>query len=82
MHPGQKRKNGNWTDVALQTAINAIDDGMPIRKASQKFGIPRASLHDWFYGKTTSRRRGKEGTLSLVDEDLIVQWICKRQDMG
>jgi hypothetical protein len=29
-----------------------------------------------------SRKRGKEGTLTTAEEQLIVQWICKRQDLG
>jgi hypothetical protein len=64
----------------LRATISAIDDGLPIRRASEKFNIPRASLHDWLYGKTTSRKRGKDGTLTIFEEDFIVQWICKRQE--
>jgi hypothetical protein len=82
MQQGRKRKNGNWSDSALRATIDAIDDGLPIRRASEKFGIPRATLHDWLYERTISRKRGKEGTLTASEEALIVQWICKRQDLG
>jgi hypothetical protein len=78
----KKRKNGNWKDDDLRGAIAAVDDGMNIRRVVAKFGIPRLSLEDWLYGRTRSHRRGKEGTLTAEEEHLIVQWICKCQDMG
>jgi hypothetical protein len=78
----KRRKNGNWEDSEMRAAIAAVDDGMTIRKAATTYGIPRSSLEDWLYGRTRSRRRGKEGTLTAEEERLIVNWICKRQDMG
>jgi hypothetical protein len=68
----EKRKNGNCKDDDLRGAIATVDDGMNIRRAATKFGIPRSSLEDWLYGRTRSRRRGKEGTLIAEEEHLIV----------
>jgi hypothetical protein len=64
----------------MRAAIDAIDDGMPIHRAFEKYGIPRASLHDWLYGKTTSRKRGRERILTAYEEQLI-EWIYKIQDL-
>jgi hypothetical protein len=78
----RKRKNGNWKDDDLQGAIAAVDNGMNIKRAATKFGIPRSSLEDWLYGRTRSRRRGKEGTLTAEEERLIMDWICRHRDLG
>jgi hypothetical protein len=78
----KRRKNGNWEDSEMRAAIAAVDNGMNIRKAGAKYGIPRSSLENWLYGRSRSCRRGKQGTLTAEEETLIVNWICKRQDMG
>jgi hypothetical protein len=41
------KKNRNWTDAAMAAAILAVDEGMGIRRAGEKYGIPRSTLSDW-----------------------------------
>jgi hypothetical protein len=78
---GRQRKNGNWIDSVLKAAIDAIHKGLPIYRASKEFSIPQAILHDWLYGNITSRKRGKERTLTAFETQMIVEWIYKRQDL-
>lgn len=63
--------------------MNAMtDDGMKLRVASRKFGIPISSLRDHLYGKTSSRKRGKNPTLKPDEEKKLVDYIFKMQDLG
>lgn len=80
--PRRRRKNGNWTVESLQEAIAAIDDGVPIRKASRAYGIPASSLRDHLTGRTVGRHRGRPGVLTVAEESLLVAWILKMQDIG
>jgi hypothetical protein len=59
-----------------------VDDDMHIRKASLVYEIPHTTLIDWLTRKTRTRKRGREGTLTVEEKRLIVDWICKRQDLG
>jgi hypothetical protein len=38
------RKNGNWSDEQLSSAIAAHDNGMSMKKASKQFNIPYSSF--------------------------------------
>jgi hypothetical protein len=50
------KKNGNWTNAALEQAMDAIiDHGMKIRVASRHFGIHQTSLRNHLYGRVISR---------------------------
>lgn len=63
--------------------MNAVtDDGMKLRVASRKFGIPVSSLRDHLYGKTNNRKRGKSPTLKPDEEEKLVDYIFKMQDLG
>ena len=53
---GKIRRSGNWTNAALQKAMDAVTDhGMKVKAAARAFDIPPSSLRDHLYGKTTSR---------------------------
>jgi hypothetical protein len=58
------KKNGNWTDEQLKAALAAHDDGMSMRKASDKFNIPYSSFREHLYGLRTSRVQGAKGVLT------------------
>jgi hypothetical protein len=64
----KRRKNGNWSDEQLSSAIAAFDSGMSMKKASEQFHIPYSSFREHCYGTKKSRRRGAKGVLSDEDE--------------
>ena len=76
-----RKKNGNWIDSDIQATIQAVDDDMYIRKASLVYKIPHTTLIDWLTRKTRIRKRGREGTLIVEEKRLIVDQICKCQDL-
>jgi hypothetical protein len=46
----RRRKNGNWTNEELVEAVAAYDNGMRMKKASEKFRIPYSSFREHCYG--------------------------------
>jgi hypothetical protein len=76
------RKNGNWTDEQLRKALAAVDDGQSMKKAAEENHIPYSSFHDWYYGKTRSRKRGVKVVLSPKEEAQIVDFLIKMYDRG
>jgi hypothetical protein len=61
------KKNGNWTDEQLKAALAAHDDGMSMKKTSNKFNIPYSSFREHLYGLRTSRVRGTKGALKVIE---------------
>jgi hypothetical protein len=77
-----KRRIGQWSDEALEKAINAItDDRMKLNVTSKMFEIPTSSLRDDLYTKTTSRQRDKSPTLKPDEEDKLVDYVIKMQEL-
>jgi hypothetical protein len=75
-HPGLKRacktrKNGNWTNEQLSSAIAAHDSGMSMKKASETFNIPYSSFKEHCYGMRKSRVRGIKEVLTLEEEQQL-----------
>jgi hypothetical protein len=66
----------------MMAAIQVVDDGMHIWRASLVNSNPHTTLTDWLTRKTKTRKRGREGTFTIEVERLIVEWICKHQDLG
>ena len=78
-----RRKTGNWTDAVLCDTLDAItDDGMKVKAASQKFGLPASSLRDHLLCKTISRQRGNPPALKPDEEKKLVDYIFKMQVLG
>jgi hypothetical protein len=46
----KRRKNGNWTNEQLSSAIAAFDNGMNMKKTSEQFHIPYTSFRKHVYG--------------------------------
>ena len=76
------RKNGNWTNGELAEAIAAYDNGMSIKKASEKFRIPYNSFREHFYGLRKSRNRDAKGTLSTDEEQQPSNWLISMVERG
>jgi hypothetical protein len=74
--------NGNWTSATLEQALDAITDhGMKVRTAARHFGIPATSLRNHLYGLVTTRQRGSQSVLKEGEEQKLVQYLFKMQDL-
>ena len=66
----------------MKKAISAVDDGMGMRKASKTYGIPYITFREWCYGQRTFRKRGCNGVLAPGEEQLLVEWLIKMNEVG
>jgi len=71
------KKNRNWRDAELRSAIADIDKGVPIRTAGRDHRIPATTLRRHLYGNTIQRRRGKIGVLTEKKEEELVDYLMK-----
>ena len=80
----QKRlkKNGNWSNAQLKSALADFDDGMSMRGVARENGIPPSTLRGHIYGTTLQRRRGKVGVLTDEEEKTLAQHLVDIQDLG
>lgn len=59
-----------------------MDDGMTIRKAWIAFDISVTSLHAHLYGTTTSTKRDITPTLKGDEDENLLDYVFKMQDLG
>ena len=58
------------------------DQDLKLKTSSRIFGVPATSLHDHLYGKTLTRQRGNAPVLRADEEQKLVDYIFKIQDLG
>lgn len=80
---GKKCPRLRYSKETLKEAIAAIKAGMPINTASNKYQIPRSTLHNKKTAKYADKRPGPETILTTAEELSLVQWIsnCSKQNM-
>ena len=58
------------------------DRGVKLKTVLRIFGIPTTSLHDHLYGETLTRQRSNALVLRADEEQKLVDYIFKMQDLG
>lgn len=78
------RKKGGWCDEQLQQAFNAVkEEGMKIKPAAMKYGIPRKTLSDYMRRGTSHKRKtGPETIFAQEEELMLVARIKRLQQVG
>lgn len=66
----------------LKLAFNAVERGGRLRTVARHYGIPASSLHDHFYGRTLTRKRGRQGVLTVEEEGDLERYVLQMQDLG
>ena len=74
------RKYKDFSPEVLQEAIDACHDGMSARQASQKYGIPRATLNRKLKG--LCGHHGHPTALSKEEETQICEYVVLMADWG
>ena len=59
-----------------------MDQGLKLKTTSQIFGVPTTSLCDHLYDKTLTRQRGNALVLRADEEQKLVDYIFKMEDLG
>jgi hypothetical protein len=71
------------SESAINSAIADIESGISLRKAAQRWGIPRSTLHRRVHGAVTRNEANKHNQrLSKQQESSLVQWIISQGDLG
>jgi hypothetical protein len=70
--PSHARKPRNYTREDFEGALEAVRAGISIRKASQQFAMPRATLQDRL-SNLHSMKKGRPCVLTAEEEKHIVE---------
>lgn len=71
------------SDENMKQALKAVGEGMSVRQASMKFGVPKSTLHfRKNRGKVNEVKLEKSGKLSDDDEQRLANWVLYCQHMG
>lgn len=77
------KKNCSYSLDSLNSALEAIKNGMPIKAASREYKIPKTTLHSKFYGKyPVECKVGAPTILTKEEEDTLVKWIIEVAKVG
>ena len=73
-----------WSDENMQRAVAAVEkQGESLRHASEKYGVPRSTLHDHITGKVEhGSKPGRGSYLSSAEEEEIVSFLIKCARIG
>ena len=73
----------NYTEEAIQRALNAVANGMSQKKAGLEFGVPRSTLQNRINGILSRQEAHEhEQRLSPVQEDHLTQWVLTQEALG
>ncbi|XP_055698570.1 uncharacterized protein LOC129799015 isoform X1 [Phlebotomus papatasi] len=76
-------KKLQYSNEALQKALEAMKAGESGSKASRKYGVPKSTLLDKFSGRQPKEKfTGSPLLLSKSEESRLAQWIVKRAGSG
>lgn len=73
----------SYDAISLEKAIVAVENGDSIRKAAEKYGVPRSTLYDHCKGKyQTSSKCGAKPYLTAAEEEELVSFLDKSSRIG
>jgi hypothetical protein len=75
------RKYKDFSPQQLEKAVEAVKSGMSLRKAQDKFGVPRCSINRAITGKHTGKV-GRPYVLSEIDQNVLATCISAAGDWG
>ncbi|XP_072400813.1 uncharacterized protein [Diabrotica undecimpunctata] len=75
-------KRAQWTDEAIEAAMNAVRNGMAVHKAALTFNIPGCTLRNHLASGNSQKRLGRPPVLTKPQEDELVRRIGRLCDVG
>lgn len=75
-------KRGLWSEDQLRSAMNAVNEGMSVNKASKAFCVPRRTLRDHLKTGSVIKRQGRHPYLSKDQELELCARIFRLADIG
>lgn len=72
-----------YTEDDVQYALNDVTNGMSVRQASIKWGVPRSTLQDRTYGHLSHSEAAQPyQRLSPVQEERLADWVLVQESIG
>lgn len=75
-------KRALWSEEQLKAAMNAVDTGMSVQKASELHNIPRRTLRDHISSGSRVRKLGRNPYLTQEMEDDLCARIFRLSEIG
>ncbi|XP_063232471.1 uncharacterized protein LOC134536610 [Bacillus rossius redtenbacheri] len=70
-----KRKILLYEESAMEATLKDVANGLSIKRAAEKYGVPRNTLSDKHKGKSPlGRKMGPDSFLTKEEEGLLVEW--------
>ena len=72
-----------WNYDKMDKAMEAVKDGMSIRRAAEEFNLPKSTLGDRISGRTLhGAKSGRPKYLTDEEEDILVKFLLKCAAIG
>ena len=72
-----------WKAEDMENAVKACKEGTSVRKAAEKFHVPKSSLQDIISGKNKiGSRVGRKPVFKPHEEKELVEWLKKMSRLG
>ncbi|KAL3277342.1 hypothetical protein HHI36_012693 [Cryptolaemus montrouzieri] len=71
-----------WSQIQLENALEAINEGQSQRAASKEFKVPRRTLKRYLNNGLSEKRLGRPSILSVQQERDFVQRIKRYCEVG
>ena len=75
-------KRCQWSNNALELAMEAIHKGYSYSQASAKYDIPKSSLRDHVIRKTRSKTVELKGVLNADEEFALCDYVQEMAEIG
>jgi 4-hydroxybenzoate polyprenyltransferase len=73
----------NYTEEIIRFAIQDVENGISLRKAAERWAIPRSTLHSRIHGRVTRNEANEHNQrLSPLQELHLVGWILGQGALG
>jgi hypothetical protein len=70
----QVNTRGKWINVALEEAMDAIENGTSLGKLMKHWNIPLSSMSNHLNGKTRNRPCEPTSVLTKEEDHVLVTW--------
>ena len=78
-----KKKRKQYSQESLSAALEAVKEGMPVRRASVSFGVPRSTLQDRINGRVIhGTNPGPQPYLAPAEEQELSQFLVDVAEAG
>ncbi|KAH3747385.1 hypothetical protein DPMN_181810 [Dreissena polymorpha] len=72
-----------WNNEAMAMAVKDVENGVSVRKAAEKYSVPKSTLSDRLTGRVEAGKSwGNESQLCMEDKKQLIGIATERAEMG